>query len=49
MVNNIFSNENKHKYISQNEEALKDQAKAFYSGIIASVDPEITVDFEFAG
>ncbi len=49
MVNNILSDENKQKYISQNEEALKEQAKVFYSGIIASVDPEVTVDFEFAG
>lgn len=48
MVNNILSDENKQKYISQNDEALKEQAKVFYSGIIKSVDPEITVDFEFA-
>ena len=49
MINNILSDENKQEYISQNEEALKEQAKAFYSGIIASIDPEITVAFEFAG
>ncbi|MET3719189.1 DUF4230 domain-containing protein [Arthrobacter sp. UYEF21] len=49
MVNNILSNENKQKYISQNEEALKEQAKAYYSGIIASVAPEVTLDFYFAG
>ena len=49
MVNNILSNENKQMYISQNEEALKEQAKAYYSGIIASVAPEVTLDFEFAG
>jgi hypothetical protein len=48
MVNNILSDENKQEYISQNEEALKDQAKVFYSGIVASVDPEVTLDFEFA-
>lgn len=49
MVNNILSDENKQKYISQNEAALKDQAKVFYSGLIANVDPEVTIDFEFAG
>ncbi|AUZ33875.1 hypothetical protein C3B78_04975 [Arthrobacter sp. PGP41] len=49
MVNNILSDENKQKYISQNEAALKEQAKVFYSGLIASVDPGITVDFAFAG
>ncbi|MCC9173240.1 hypothetical protein [Arthrobacter sp. zg-Y179] len=49
MINNILSDENKQEYISQNEAALKEQAKVFYSGIIASIDPEITVAFEFAG
>lgn len=49
MINNILSDENKQKYISQNEAALKEQAKVFYSRLITSVDPEITVDFAFAG
>ncbi|WP_427004457.1 hypothetical protein [Pseudarthrobacter sp. H2] len=49
MINNILSDENKQKYITQNEAALKEQAKVFYSGIIASIDPEITIGFEFAG
>ena len=49
MINNILSDENKQKFITQNAAALKEQAKVFYSGIIASVDPEITIDFEFAG
>ncbi len=49
MINSILSDENKQEYISQNEAALKDQAKAFYSGIIAGIDSEITVEFEFAG
>ena len=49
MVNNILSDKNKQKYIAQNEAALKEQAQAFYSGIIAGVDPELTVDFSFAG
>lgn len=47
MMNNVLSDENKQKYITQNATALKEQAKVFYSGIIASVDPEITLDFEF--
>ncbi len=49
MINNILSNENKQEFINKNEAALKEQAKATYSGIIASVDPEVTVAFEFAG
>lgn len=49
MINNILSDENKQELISQNEAALREQAKVFYSGIIAGVDPEITIAFEFAG
>jgi hypothetical protein len=48
MMNNVLSDENKQKYVTQNAAALKEQAKVFYTGIIASVDPEINVDFEFA-
>ncbi|MFJ4027899.1 hypothetical protein ACIPWF_11075 [Paenarthrobacter sp. NPDC089989] len=47
IINNILSDENKRKYITQNEAALKEQAQAFYSGIIASVDPDVDIDFEF--
>lgn len=49
MINNILSDDNKQEFISHNEAALKEQAKVFYSGIVATVDPEITIDFEFAG
>ncbi|ALE91933.1 hypothetical protein AOC05_05630 [Arthrobacter alpinus] len=49
MINNILSDENKQKYTTQNAAALKEQVEVFYSGIIACVDPEITIDFEFAG
>lgn len=47
MVNNILSDENKQELIAQNEDALKEQAQVFYSGIVASVDPEVTLEFEF--
>ncbi|TFC76692.1 hypothetical protein E3O45_07985 [Cryobacterium sp. TMS1-20-1] len=49
LINNILSDENKQEYITQNAAALRDQAAVFYSGIIASVDPEVIVEFEFAG
>jgi hypothetical protein len=48
MINNVLSDKNKQKYITQNAAALQEQAQVFYSGIIASVDPEITIEFEFA-
>lgn len=49
MINNVLSGKNKQKYINQNEAALKEQAEAFYTGIIGSVAPEVTVEFKFAG
>ena len=49
MINNILSDENKQEYITQNEAALREHAKVFYRGIIASVDPEIITDFAFEG
>ncbi|BCW64667.1 DUF4230 domain-containing protein [Paenarthrobacter sp. TYUT067] len=48
MITNILSDDNKQKYISQNDGALREQAQAFYSGVIASVDPKIQLEFEFA-
>ena len=48
MINNILSDENKQKYIAQNEAALQEQTKTFYSGIITGVDPDAEIVFEFA-
>ncbi|TFC29342.1 hypothetical protein E3O25_05360 [Cryobacterium sp. TMT1-3] len=48
MINNILSEENKQEYITLNEAALQAQAEAFYSGIIESIDPEVSIEFEFA-
>lgn len=47
MVNNILSDENKQMYIAENEDALREQAKVFYTGIIAGVAPDVAVEFEF--
>ncbi|TFB71886.1 hypothetical protein E3O06_11535 [Cryobacterium glaciale] len=49
MISSILSDENKQKYIDQNEAGLRAQAEAFYSGIIGSVAPEVSIEFEFAG
>lgn len=48
MVNNILNSEAKQGYIDFNEAILKDQARAFYSGIILGIDPTINVSFTFA-
>jgi hypothetical protein len=48
MINALLNDQAQLAYIEQNRETLKDQAKSFYSGIIASVDPTISLSFEFA-
>lgn len=48
MVNSILSLDVQNKYVERNEEILKDQARAFYKGIIASIDPAIDVWFKFS-
>ena len=47
MINNVLNDETKQQYIDSNEEVLRDQAKAFYTGIITSIDSTIVVNFEF--
>lgn len=47
MVNDILNDDAKDQYIESNEAILKDQATSFYKGIIAGIDPDIVVEFEF--
>lgn len=47
MINNVLNDDTKKQYIDSNEEVLRDQAKAFYTGIITSIDSTIVVEFEF--
>lgn len=48
MINNILTDEVKDDYVDQNLEILRDQAKVFYTGIVSGIDPEATLEFEFA-
>ena len=48
MINSILNDEAQAQYITSNKELLKDQATAFYTGIIAAVDPTVTVSVEFS-
>lgn len=48
MINSILNDEAQAQYITSNQEMLKDQATTFYTGIIAAVDPTVTVRVEFA-
>jgi hypothetical protein len=47
MVNRLLTEEAQAQYIASNQAILRDQATAFYTGVIAAVDPTITVRFEF--
>lgn len=47
MINNLLNDETQQQYITQNKAVLQDQAKAFYTGIIAAVDPAVTVTVSF--
>lgn len=48
MVNTIFSDELEAEYLAKNTDLLQDQARAFYSTIVHSIDPDVTLTFEFA-
>lgn len=48
MSNKILSMDARQKYVDANQEILKQQAKAFYSGIVNGLDPEIDLTFSFA-
>lgn len=47
MVNAILNDDSKDQYIIENSDILKDQAKSFYGGIVSSIDPSISLKFEF--
>lgn len=46
-ITEILDSDTKMEHVATNEEILKHQAEAFYTGIIAGIDPEIEVEFEF--
>lgn len=48
MVTSILNDEAQAQYIRKNADLLRDQANVFYSTLIAGVDPEATVAFEYA-
>jgi hypothetical protein len=47
MINGILNEASQRKYVDSNTELLKDQSKAFYTGIISAIDPTISLNFEF--
>ena len=48
-INRILNDEARQQYIDSNQDMLKEQARNFYTGVIASIDPTLEVAFEFSG
>lgn len=48
VISEILNDEAQRKHVSDNLPLLKDQAEAFYGGIIHGIDPAIQLTFEFA-
>lgn len=48
-INRILDDEARQQYIDSNQDMLKEQARSFYIGVIASIDPTLKVAFEFSG
>ncbi len=47
-INQILNDEARSQYVTANQQILTDQARAFYTGIIRSVDPSAEVTFDFS-
>lgn len=49
MINEILSDDARDTYLENYEQDLKDQTQVFYGTLIAGIDPEIEVSYEFSG
>ncbi|MBO3089674.1 hypothetical protein [Cellulomonas dongxiuzhuiae] len=47
MINSILDEGGQDQYIDENQEILEDQARAFYTAIVTSIDPTTALRFEF--
>ncbi|WP_298945011.1 hypothetical protein [uncultured Microbacterium sp.] len=48
MAEKFLNDEKEQEYVIKNIELLKEEAQAFYTDIVSAVDPNITLEFEFA-
>lgn len=48
-INRLLNDEARQQYIDANRDMLRDQARTFYAGVIASIDPQIEVEFQYIG
>lgn len=49
VITEVMNDDALQEHVDNNEDLLKDQARAFYSGIITAVDPRLRVVVEFRG
>lgn len=47
MINEVFGPELREEYLRKNDGLLREQAQAFYNGIISAIDPDADVKFRF--
>lgn len=48
LITEILNSDAQQTYIAENVEMLREQAEAFYRGIVEGIDPEISLRFAFA-
>ena len=49
MINQVLGAPEKNTYLHNNRDLLRQQARTFYTSIIHSVAPDVTVKFDFTG
>lgn len=47
MVNEILNSSARQKYLSDNEDLLKEQCQSYYNGLVKSIDSEAKIVFDF--
>lgn len=48
MTDRFLNDDKKQEYIDKNLEELRQNAEAFYTELVAAIDPDIALEFEFA-
>lgn len=49
MVNDVFDYDARNAYLEDQQTALQEQAEVFYNSLIAGIDPDASISYEFAG
>lgn len=49
VITRVLDEQARAQHLADNDEALKAQAEAFYSGIVHAIDPDVSLTFHFRG